>query len=840
MGMVGQRFGHIRVTAAVGEGGMGEVYAGFDEKLERKVALKVLHSEARLDDEARIRLLREARALSRLDHPNICRIHDYIDNGDSDLLVLEYIDGRTLDDALREKMTHAEKLRIAISIAGVLVAAHRAGIVHRDLKPENVMLTRSGEVKVLDFGLARWLNRARPAVEAAAPQLHIKPQAVTMGDVTSPYPLPAADDSAPHNTMATAVGITMGTPMYMSPEQARGESLAPASDMFSFGLVLQVLFTGREAHEDSSGAREIMMRVARGETNRVQGSAGDVTALINRLKAFAAADRPTAVETVERLQHMADKPRRIARRSIVAALVLLGVIGGWRYTVDLQRERAAAVKSEAAAVVARGEAERRRGQAEDLIDFMVGDLHRKLAPIGRLDVLDAAADRALAYGASLRPELMSSAELARNATALQHVGEVRMGQAKLPEALRAFEQAEATAKQAVAKEPKNLDARFTLGQTQFYVGETHRQMGNKSGALQFMRDYLATSELLARAAPQNLDYQVELAYGYSNLGSLLEADNDFAGALQQYERAVAVKRIRLRTDPANRAWQGDLAQTINKVGVALWRQARLTEARQQLGQELAIYQSLLAAEPKHAPWKVRLVTGHAYLGRLSTDLGDLVSAERHLTAAETLAGELVAFDPQNVTWRRDLAAVLSNMAVVYRMQGRLAEARTRGERGETLMRAALREAPQNEIWQRDAASVTLRYAAVLQASAANASAETRVQSVLATAPPADTAWRQIVAEAMLILGQIASSRGDARAARDAWQRTAAMYVTSTSADLSLLALRARALLLLGREAEAQPIIDQLRKARYANPDLMRLSRVAAGVSGKNRMSPQST
>src|SRR5687767_5494424 len=162
MELMGRRFGHIRVTEVVGQGGMGDVYAGYDEKLERKVALKVLNADQRLDDEARERLLREARALSKLEHPNICRIHDYIETGDVDLLVLEYIDGRTLHDALYgDKMPRSEKLRIAAAIAEVMVKAHRAGIVHRDLKPENVMLTKSGEVKVLDFGLARWLNRAK-------------------------------------------------------------------------------------------------------------------------------------------------------------------------------------------------------------------------------------------------------------------------------------------------------------------------------------------------------------------------------------------------------------------------------------------------------------------------------------------------------------------------------------------------------------------------------------------------------------------------------------------------------------------------------------------------------
>ncbi|HEX6639636.1 MAG TPA: serine/threonine-protein kinase, partial [Thermoanaerobaculia bacterium] len=301
MELLGRHFGHIRVTQVIGQGGMGDVYGGYDEKLERKVALKVLNDDQRLDAEARERLLREARALSRLDHPNICRIHDYIETRDVDLLVLEYIDGKTLDDAMRERTTHHEKLRIAISIADVMVQAHRAGIVHRDLKPENVMLTKSGEVKVLDFGLARWLHRTR-ATRSSDKFVAVRTNSVYANDkIGETLVLPDADVTKPRRPaqpdfLATAVGITLGTPLFMSPEQARGESLTPASDMFSFGLLLQSLFTGQDPHPSDLTAREVIIRVARGETLPVKGARGDVTALINRLKQFAPADRPTAVE----------------------------------------------------------------------------------------------------------------------------------------------------------------------------------------------------------------------------------------------------------------------------------------------------------------------------------------------------------------------------------------------------------------------------------------------------------------------------------------------------------------------------------------------------------------
>ncbi|HEV7768922.1 MAG TPA: protein kinase [Thermoanaerobaculia bacterium] len=837
MELVGQRFGNIRVTAAVGKGGMGEVYAGFDEKLQRKVAVKVLHSDYRLDDEARERLLREARALSQLDHPNICRIHDYIEHGESDLLVLEFIDGTTLEDALAKKMSRAEKLRIAISIAEVLVAAHRAGIVHRDLKPDNVMLTQTGEVKVLDFGLARWLNRSGKGrssdkTVAVATPLEIANPNLPQG-ATAPFLVPPPLAKTIAREFMTTVGITMGTPMYMSPEQARGEELTPASDMFSFGLLLQVLFSGEDGHSGMPDSRAIMLRVASGETNPVRGVSGDVTALINRLKALAPADRLTAVETLERLQFLNAKPQRIARRSLIAALLIIAVVAGWRYMVDLQRERAAALKAEAAAVTARAEAERRRGQAEDLIDFMMGDLHRKLEPIGRLDVLDSAADRAMAYMSTLRPELMTASELTQNATALDHLGEVRMAQGKLPEALAAFEQALVIAQTATQKEPRNLDARFTLGQTQFWVGQTHRRMGNAKGALAKMRDYLATSVVLADMAPANRDYQIEVAYGYSNVGSLLEADGDIAGALEQYERCVAVKRARLRTDPTNRNWQGDLAQTINKIASALLKQGRLRDAHLRFEEERAIYAALVQADPKHTAWKLSLVTNHTYLGLLLLDLGELEAATEHLTGAQSIASELVSFDRQQVTWRRNLAAVLGNVATVRRMHGDFAGSRELASRAETLLAEAIREAPQWTDWKRDLANVTLRHAEALYASGNLAEARRRAESALASVPPNQPpAWRQTAVDAALVLGRIAADQNRKADARASWRRTADSLrdVTTAAGGPRLLDRRARALLLLGDEAQARPILEELRRMQYVNPDLMRLLRPAATAS----------
>src|ERR1044072_4042849 len=274
--LVGKTVGRFRVQSLLGRGGMGEVYVAHDETLDRNVALKSIVARQRLEPAAKARFVREARALSRLDHPNICRIYDYVELGARDFLVLELVSGRNLDAAIREGLARDVQLKVAQQIADALVAAHGEGIVHRDLKPSNVMLADNGDVKVLDFGLAfRTERRDAPAppppaiVAMAEPEL---PQ-TEHGFAARPAPAVVAEDepeitllslpapaiqepavvavdtgTAAHAESVTQHGIILGPPGYLSPEQARAEAATTASDMYAFGLLLQSLFTGQPPH----------------------------------------------------------------------------------------------------------------------------------------------------------------------------------------------------------------------------------------------------------------------------------------------------------------------------------------------------------------------------------------------------------------------------------------------------------------------------------------------------------------------------------------------------------------------------------------------------------------
>jgi eukaryotic-like serine/threonine-protein kinase len=809
MELIGRKFGHIRVTGIAGEGGMGEVYVGFDEKLERKVALKVLHADSRLDSTARERLLREARALSQLEHPNICRIHDYVESDEVDVLVLELIDGRTLTDVIAGRPTRGENLRIAIAVAEVLVTAHRAGIIHRDLKPDNVMLTKAGEVKVLDFGLARWLQggRMRSSDRHRALGGTVVP---IRGADTVPI---REEESAPH---ATEAGIALGTPLYMSPEQARGETLTPASDMYSFGLLLQTIFTGADPHPAGLGAREVMLRSARGVTNPMTGVSGDITALVTRLKQLAPADRPTAVETVERLHHLANKTQRVVRRAVVAGVVAVMAFIGWRYTVDLQRERAIAL-------AARSEAETRRAQAEDLIDFMVGDLRKKLEPVGRLDVLDDVAKKTLQYLSSFDPETLTAAELARNAKVLHQLGEVQIAQGKLDEAMRTFTQSVALSASAVKKTPRDPAARLSLATSHFWLGNGYRLQGRLPEALHHLTEYMNAGEQLAREYPDNDEYRLERAYGHSNVATILEAQGEYRAALTHHEVTRTIKAERLAADPANAEKQADVANTLNKIGFVMQRLGDLRGALTNYQRELEIYRAAVRDDPSNIKWKRRLTVSQSYVASALEALGDYDAAFVLREQEVAVNRELHARDPENAEWQRNLSIALMRRGSLLRIRGAFAPAIVDSVAAGALIDPLIARDRTRLSWQRDSAVIRVGHARALLDSGA-ASEARRVAagaaSSLESLAALDKILPRYIAEAHLVLGDASDAVGDRTAAGEAWNRALEVLksVAGSTTDLETLDVWSRVLLRLGRNAEAAPVLSRLAAAGYVQND----------------------
>ncbi|MGH9386343.1 MAG: serine/threonine-protein kinase [Vicinamibacterales bacterium] len=228
---IGRRIGAYEISARLGAGGMGEVYRAHDHTLGRDVAIKVLPAAFSADAERLARFEREARLLASLSHPHIGAIHGFEKSGDIRALVLELIDGETLETRLgRGPLSVAHALTLAVQIAEALDHAHRQGVTHRDLKPANVMLTKAG-AKLLDFGLAKWGHGPSGYVNLSAGRM--KPSGV---------------DSL------TQEGMILGTPHYMAPEQLEGKEADARADVFAFGAVLYEMLTGRKAFDGGSAA----------------------------------------------------------------------------------------------------------------------------------------------------------------------------------------------------------------------------------------------------------------------------------------------------------------------------------------------------------------------------------------------------------------------------------------------------------------------------------------------------------------------------------------------------------------------------------------------------------
>jgi TolB-like protein/Tfp pilus assembly protein PilF/tRNA A-37 threonylcarbamoyl transferase component Bud32 len=398
----------------IGQGGMGIVYKALDTSLDRHVAIKVLPPELTTDPERRQRFLNEARLAAAVTHPNISTIHEVGESDGAIFIAMELVEGRSLRSVIGDRgMAPDQALRIGLQIAEGLARAHQRGIVHRDLKPDNVLIETDGRAKILDFGLAKLRE---PDVD---------PRSITQAATRPPQ--------------LTAEGRIMGTPSYMSPEQARGETVDARSDIFSFGSVLYEMLTGRQAFP-GNGPLTILTGILRDEPAAPSRLNPDVpraldAVLARCMRKDASARYGTGQELLEALRaiapagtaagHRAFHPRALPAFIAVVVVVAMAGTGSFLFLRSRGSSAPAGVRSLAVLPL-----ENLSGDAEQeyFADGMTDELIGSLSRIGNLRVISRTSS--MAYKGKRKPLPQIAAELAVDSvvegTVLLHEGRVRV------------------------------------------------------------------------------------------------------------------------------------------------------------------------------------------------------------------------------------------------------------------------------------------------------------------------------------------------------------------------------------------------------------------------------
>jgi len=686
----GDTVDRFKIVEQIGRGGMGEVYVGYDRILNRKVALKSIRREHRLNPEAKVRFLREARVLSQLGHPNICQIYDYIEGAEADFLVLELIHGKSLSQAMRDDLSRKQKLQIAEQIAAVLVAAHGKGVVHRDLKPDNVMLTDGQIVKVLDFGLSRSQEEETTLVLEPPPRVGavLSLPSFSSGDGTeglssrsrqSPLQSSRPGSSDRSSDDVTTQGTIMGTLGHMSPEAARGEVATPASDLYSFGLMLQELFTGKSAYPDNLDKLALLAKAQAGETLPVEGLEADLAALIRRLESVEPAARPSATEALERLRWIANRPQRVRRKvllgSVIAGLILFSIamtlqtIRATRAEGVAKQEAARASReAEAAKKVSEfllgifkvsdpGEARGNTVTARELLDKGARKIENDLQaqPEIRARLMDTMGLVYLRLGLypQAEPLLRSGLEIRRRtlgpnhpdvAQSLQNLGILSWSQGKYPEAEPLFRSAIAIRERALGPDDPELAKSLNN------LAIVYKTEGKYSQAEPL---YLRSFKIMEKSlGPDNPD----LASSLNNLASFYYDQKKYTSAEPLFRRSLQIKEKSLGSD------HPDVASTLNNLGELMTSLNKNDEAELFYQRSLAIRKKVLGAT-------------HPDVAESMVNLGSLYVVEGKLDQAEPLLVEALTIRQKSLgNEHPDVGATLSELAALRRKEHRFEEA----------------------------------------------------------------------------------------------------------------------------------------------------------------------
>ena len=504
------------------------------------------------------------------------------------------------------------------------------------------------------------------------------------------------------------------------------------------------------------------------------------------------------------------------------ALLAAGALAGMAVTLVLA----------VAAYLARQDAQRSREQAEDLVSFMVGDLRERLEPVGRLDVLDAVGDKAMAYFAGLKSGEVNDGTLSNRARALTQIGEIRLQQGRSEEALAAFREAYTRTRELSLRNPASNQRLFDRGQVEFWIGFVHLERNELGEAEAWLTRYQDTSAKLVSREPDNADWQQELAYALHNVGVVR------LRAARPAEAAAAFETARNRLESLLARQGPDPELTFALADEIAW-QALVAEQDGEPAKALHLYrehaerlQQLIDEEPRNMAWRQPAANAHQHLGRVALQLGDLSAAGDAYQRALDGLRQTTRHDPGNLEWRRDLVACHRGLAEVHLAGGRTPQALEHAALAVEIAEAIVSSDPVNNDWLMTLSDAEATYAlAVIDSFTRNPGAKAPGPEALAldnnvalaerllTGSPADPKLRRTAARAWLALAYGLRAQGEPVLANEAFARVVDTVAgRETDPDLGLQAVRA--LSGLGKTARAETLARQLIDAGYGHPVLL--------------------
>jgi len=678
-----RRIGEWDIVRRLATGGMGAVYLArrAGEPSAPPVAVKVIKRGMDTDDVVE-RFRHEREILAGLDHPNIARLVGGGTTGDGlPYFVMEYIEGEPIHEwCARRSLDLDARLDLFLKVCEAVSYAHRNLVVHRDVKPGNILVTREGESKLLDFGLAKLLHPA-------------------------PSPDPAS---------GTATALRMLTPDYASPEQVRGGRITTATDVYSLGVVLYELVAGQRPYRIAHGTPEEIARIVceeeparppaearvpadllnvlfmalRKEPPRRYGSVDELAADLRRFRE----GRPVKARKDTFAYRAGKFLRRNRARAAAAGLVLLAVLGGLA-TTAWQARRAEAERARAV---------RRYGELRKLAGSLLFELDEAIADLpGSTPAREILVKRSLEYLSTLERESEDDLSLQRElAVALMRVGEVQargfeLQLGEVSGALDSFHRAMLIRQKLVDADPGSLPDQDDLAESLLRIARVLGQMGEAADHAAYARQAATIREVLVARAPASRPFRSGLAAAYETLGHALMAEDDLPGMLEAFRKLLALRQgldaddpgsVRSRIDLAEAHWDVGLAEALSggrPAALASWRRAE------------ALLDELGRRSPGSERVRSAQLRTFTQIGGSLDLAGDRREALAYLRRAVVLGEALQATDRGNAEVRHRLAEAYRDLGATLHAAGAAEDARVVLEKARALLERWWRENPWN-------------------------------------------------------------------------------------------------------------------------------------------------